>query len=385
LDAGAGADGDPGGDDAGHDAGMVDGDADTSDAGSEGEPARWFASSEPLELALSGPFGDAFRAAHAGEPDGIIPPLRSKDPFAGGVTYASGHEAEQVGPAVLSVRGNSSLQECPFPKLKLAFEVRVTDTTDVFFDIKKIKLGTHCGEEEEVNGNIGRLRNEKAAWREDVVYRLARALGIVTLQTRPAIVEYTDSSAEPAFESPLTRKAFLLEHIDELARRVGATALADPVDCGPDPEARPEADAVLRVKFFHAMVGNWDFQLGPPESNGCGSLVNTEVLVHPDGSLTLVPADFDLSAFVVGEVRNPATNQAEAITSENAEASARSYLSANLAGEASEAIEAMGADYLAHRDELAGIVQASRMDDAGKQAGLLLLAGFFSALKQPEK
>ena len=126
--------------------------------------------------------------------------------------------------------------------------------------------------------------------------------------------------------SPLTRKAFLLEHIDELARRLGATALKDPVDCGEHTTALPDATAVLRVKFFHAMIGNWDWLLGPPETHGCGDIMNTEVLIHPDGAITLVPADFDLAAMVVGEIRNPDTNQVEAIEVENAAAAASAAL-----------------------------------------------------------
>lgn len=358
----------------------VEADADLpDDGGTDAEPARWYESGEPLELTISGPLGDAFRAAFAGTPDGIVPPLRLKDPVAGSIAYDNLDGTEQQAQVALAVRGNSSLQECPFPKLKFAFEQRVKAPADVFFDTKKVKVATHCADEDEVNGTIGRLRNEQAAWREEVAYQLARALGITTLNTRPALIHYTDTSTEPAFESPLTRKAFLLEHVDELARRLGATALQDPVDCGPDPAALPDPRAVLRVRFFHALIGNWDFELGPPETSGCGALRNTEVLVHADGTLTLVPADFDLAAFVVGEVRNPETNQREAITAQNAEAAVRASLAEYLVGESSEAVAAMQAEYLAKKSALHAIVADSRMDAAGKAAGKLLIDGFFAA------
>lgn len=351
-----------------------------SDAGDV--TARWYDSREAIRFSLSGALGDAFGAAFAGTPDGIVPPLRKKDPFEGSVSYRDLTNAEQTASVVLAVRGNSSLQECAFPKLKFAFEARVDDERDPFFQTREIKIGTHCGEEATINGNIGRLRNQDAAWREEVVYQLARALGVVTLQTRPAIIRYTDTSREPPFESPLERKAFLLEHIDELARRLGAEALQDPVDCGTDPNAKPDAEAVLRVKFFHAMVGNWDWMLGPPEMHGCGSLWNTEVLVHPDGSLTLVPADFDLSAFTVGSVRDKDSNQFVDVTLERAKISARGYLEPSLVGESDEAIAAMKAEYLAKKSILAQLIDDSLMDAQGKASGRLLLDGFFAVLAE---
>jgi hypothetical protein len=345
--------------------------------GFEASP-HWFADKTPLELSISAPLGDAFRAAFAGVPDGIVPPNRKKDPFAGSLAL-DGKAARDV---ELAVRGNSSLQECSFPKLKLNFGERIKDEIDTFFATKKIKLGTHCGEEAETNGTIGRLRSELATFREEVVYQLARALDMTIMQTRPAIVTYTDTSSEPEFAGKLTRKGFLLEHVDELARRLGATALQDPVSCGDDPNLLPHDQDVLRVKFFHAMIGNWDYAVGPPDMHGCGPLWNTEVLVHPEGYLTLVPADFDLSAFVVAEVRDPESNQLVAIDAENAKASARAYLAGATMGESSEAVAAMKAEYMAKKATLLALVHDSLMDEDGKKSATLLLEGFFAVLAE---
>ncbi|MFT3924069.1 MAG: hypothetical protein QM778_16155 [Myxococcales bacterium] len=357
----------------------------SEDDASAPQPTYWYDAKSAVGLSISGPLSDAFGAAFAGTPDGIIPPVRNKDPFAGGMAYINADKSARAPQVELAVRGNSSLQECVFPKLKVSFDKRVDATSDLFYDTKKVKIGTHCGEEDSVNGTIGRLRNEKAAWREEVAYQLARALGITVMQTRPAVITYTDTSQTSSFESPLTRKAFLLEHVDELARRLGATALKDPIDCGDNPDARPDATAVLRVKFFHALIGNWDWMLGPPETHGCGTLMNTEVLVHGDGSLTLVPADFDLAALVVGEVRNPDTNQVEPIEVENSAAAARAALETSLIGEDPGAVEQMKASFLAKQPELSAIVEASLMDASGKADALELLQGFFQALaKRPQ-
>lgn len=81
-----------------------------------------------------------FDLALAGIPDGIFPPRREKPYFVGKVWY-SGHEV----PVQLRVRGNSSLQECPFPKLK--FKVARVDRVGTrFADAREVKLGTHCAD-----------------------------------------------------------------------------------------------------------------------------------------------------------------------------------------------------------------------------------------------
>jgi hypothetical protein len=351
------------------------------DAGEAPPPDPWFSARTPVELSLRGPFGDAFRAAYAGLPDGIFPPVRTKDPFAASLVIAARDGGTSAREVSLAVRGNSSLQECGFPKLKLTLGERETDPAALLFGTKKVKLGSHCGEDEAVDGVIGRLRHEKATYREEAVYQLAHALGIVTLATRPALITYTDTESEPAFPSPITRKALLLEHIDELARRLGAEALVDPADCGPDPNARPDPADVLRVRFFHALVGNWDFTLGPPESGGCGPLMNTEVLVHADGHLTLVPADFDLAALVVGEVRNPDTNQLEPISAEGARRAVQRDIATYTAGEDAAALSAMRAEYRGQRSALEAVLDASPMDAEGKQGARLLLDAFFAEIE----
>ena len=117
-----------------------------------------FNSAAVLGWTLTGPFQTNFNLAHAGTPDGIIPPKRIKEYFEAQLRMA----ALQL-PVTMRVRGNSSLQECPFPKLKLKVSKENRAGTP-FADAREIKIGTHCAEGG--HGNIGRLRDERAAWRE---------------------------------------------------------------------------------------------------------------------------------------------------------------------------------------------------------------------------
>jgi len=77
------------------------------------EPDSIFSSRSVVAFTLTGPFQSHFDLALAGMPDGFIPPLREK-PYFDGTLKMTGYEI----PVALRVRGNSSLQECPFPKLK---------------------------------------------------------------------------------------------------------------------------------------------------------------------------------------------------------------------------------------------------------------------------
>ena len=76
-------------------------------------PDSIFSSHSVVAFTLTGPFQSHFDLAFAGMPDGFIPPLREK-PYFDGLLKMTGYEI----PVALCVRGSSSLQECPFPKLK---------------------------------------------------------------------------------------------------------------------------------------------------------------------------------------------------------------------------------------------------------------------------
>jgi hypothetical protein len=115
-----------------------------------------FSSREIVSWTLTGPFQKYFDLANAGMPDGIFPPHRETPYFDATVKLGS----LQL-PATVRVRGNSSLQECPFPKLKLKVSKENRAGTP-FSDAREIKIGTHCADGG--RGNIGRLRDERAAY-----------------------------------------------------------------------------------------------------------------------------------------------------------------------------------------------------------------------------
>ncbi|MCC6231017.1 MAG: hypothetical protein IT580_00120 [Verrucomicrobiales bacterium] len=256
-------------------------------------PAGVFASRTPAHWTLTGAFQDHFELAHAGMPDGIFPPVREKPYFTGSVVVDG-----LTVPASLRVRGNSSLQECPFPKLKLKI-ARDDRTNTPFAEARELKIGSHCAEGG--RGPIGRLRDETATYREALAYEVAETLGFTIPRVRRAVLTYLDTST-PGPDSPtgwqLQRQALLIEDPEVLGERLGGRALSDE-----EIEALNHANfpptLILDLHLLHALLGNWDYAL----STTGEELWNTDVIQLENGLLIPLPGDFDLASWVTGEVR----------------------------------------------------------------------------------
>jgi hypothetical protein len=253
-------------------------------------PPSIFASSSVVNLLVSGPLQPHFDLAFAGTPDGIFPPVREKPYF-----DASLRLANLELPVSMRVRGNSSLQECPFPKLKFKVSPERRAGTP-FFDAREVKIGTHCAEGG--HGNIGRLRDERAAYREALVYELMGIMGFVTPRVRRAQVQYRDTGTNTTSGWTITRQAFLLDDIEVVAQRLGGRALT-PEEIAVLPNPSFDAEQIAELELFQALVGNWDFAL----SLGGQGLWNVDVVKLPNDQLLLVTGDFDLASLVTGEVR----------------------------------------------------------------------------------
>ena len=256
-------------------------------------PASIFARTSVVSLTVAGPLQSHFQLAAAGSPDGIFPPVRKKPYFDGTLSLGS-----VTIPITLQVRGNSSLQECPFPKLK--FKVSATNRTDTpFADAREVKIGTHCAEGG--RGNIGRLRDERAAYREALAYEAMAALNFVSPRVRRAEIVYQDTSptnSVPDGGWQVIRNAVLLDDVEVLAERLGGTVLTD-AEVSALPAGALNEPLVTELQFLHALLGNWDYALGLD-----GAVYqNTDLIRLANRQLLPVAGDFDLASWVTGEVR----------------------------------------------------------------------------------
>lgn len=346
-------------------------DDDSAGGKADGGSSVLFSASGPDQLALHAPLEPAFRAARAGQPDGIFPQPRITDPFMGKLGYA-----DVMLDAELEVRGNSSLAECPFPKLKAKVDKAQAQGT-MFDGARKIKIGTHCGEGGA--GTIGRLREEKATWREAALYQAMRALAMPAQLAKPVTIAYLDTTTNVQ----LARKAFIFEHPDLTAGRLGGTTLADPEVWEGDPAEVMDMQAIVAVHFFEAMVGNWDWHLRIGASMpGGGQLWNVDAVQLPD---TLVPlaSDFDLSSAVTGQLVDEEDIDAKILPGRpTLVRQAASYLASEYGPMLPEAdLHAVRDRFVARRAALEQVIAEVQIDDDGRANLVAHVAAFYTALE----
>lgn len=332
------------------------------------DPQSIFAESSVIAFGLSGGFQTNFEHAFAGTPDGIVPPHRVKEYFDGALQLGS-----STIPVALRVRGNSSLQECPFPKLK--FKVSKANRAGTpFFDAREIKVGTHCAEGG--RGTIGRLRDERAAFREALAYEVMSALGFAGPRVRRAQIDYRDTSLTNSISPSgwqVNRHAVILDDIEVVAERLGGRALSDDEiaaieNANFDPQ-------LIDLLLLHALLGNWDFAL-PADGHG---LWNTHVIELPDLRLLPIAGDFDLSSFVTELVRSGAPGDYHPELGD-VERQAR-FTVEGIAARVGSASFALGAARFAgKRAAIEAAIAAAEIDDAGRANAQRHTAAFFDAL-----
>lgn len=334
-----------------------------------GDAGSIFASGTVTTLALEGPMQTHFDLAFAGLPDGIHPPRREKPYFNGTVSYAG-----FVLPVELRIRGNSSLQECPFPKLKL--KVAKEDRAGTpFADAREIRIGTHCAEGG--RGTIGRLRDQTATFREALAYEVMATLGFVAPRVRRAHVEYQDTSPPDAANPRgwrLDRDAFILEDIEVVGERLGGRAMDD-AEIEKLGDAGFDVELITALRFLHALLGNWDYSLS---LDGRG-LWNTDVIALPDGQLLPVAGDFDLASWVTGVVRGSAPRDYHPELGD-VEREARYRLDLIQREVRAEVFERARSRFVGRQAALQEAVVAADLDPEGRANALRHLAAFYDGL-----
>ena len=353
-----------------------------------------FADRSLLTLGLDGPFDDLFAAAHAGVPNGPLPglPRRVFDEMPGKLTFTMTSGERGSLDVTIKVRGNSSVSECPFPKLtvKLTDAAKAVAAKTPFARNTKFKIGTHCADAGDgQTGTVGRLRNEKSPLREQLILSELEALGLpATLASRPARITYTDVKSHATTE----RNAMLFEDQKALAlrsgapkkvcRTVGAEEECDPVLTDEelaalDPRNGLAHDRIAAFVLFHAAVGNWDWRLdlAPEATPGHGSRVwNHDVVMLGDGTaLTPVAHDFDLASAVTGRI-GPADITAPALTAQ------LTRMLAETTGLSDTEVDGARALFRAKKDALYAAVERSPTDLAGKALAKQHLDAFFVAI-----
>lgn len=119
---------------------------------------------------------------------------------------------------------------------------------------------------------MGRLRDQRAAFREALGYEIMARLGFVAPRVRRAHIEYRDTSL-PTRDVPtewqLVRDGFILEDIEVVAERLGGRALSEE-DVAGLADAGFDGELIAALRLLHALLGNWDYTLSLAAAN-CGT------------------------------------------------------------------------------------------------------------------
>lgn len=185
-------------------------------------------------------------------------------------------------------RGNSRLDICSFPPLRLTFEDRLAEGT-VFAGQRHLKLVTHCTTRSRDAGNV---------LDEYLAYRIFNLVSDVSYRVRLLRLKYFDTDGHLDPDS-VVRYGFLIESDEELAQRTGSTP------------ARVEGIVLTRldprqaalVYVFEYLIGNTDWSLvtALTEEFCCH---NIDVFAVGDRN-AIVPYDFDLAGLVDASYAKP--------------------------------------------------------------------------------
>lgn len=236
------------------------------------EPAPLFASREPLVITL----------------DVEIPALlddkddkdEQKADHRANLTYVDGAGAPVAMRLKLRTRGNYRLKHCKFPPLRFDFPKDSVGGT-VFAGQNKLKVVTHCQTGQEY---------EQYVLHEHAIYRIYNILSELSLRVRLARITYQDTSGK---EKPITRYAFFIEDIDDLAARAGM-AVTDTMNVHP---ASTELRHTGVLDVFQYLIGNTDWSTYARH--------NIDLLRADDGTLFALPYDFDWTGLVNARYARP--------------------------------------------------------------------------------
>jgi hypothetical protein len=272
-----------------------------------------------LEVRLAAPLSSLFDRLKNGKADPAPEPVVAADD---GGADAAADDAADAGPArkykaggysepgqlfvkvdgketaldvLVWIRGESSRTDCPFPKLKLDFMNKEQLKGTPFKGHGEVRINTHCGPgEAQTRSQLGRVMNGVGPIREELTYRLLRAMGINTYQTRVLKISYED----PAQKDVIETFAMAMESGDDAAQRFSKMnpplisadgKLLDSPAWNSTATPENEADVTVAETF----AGNKDW----------GGSHNVDYYgVAGNNTVFKVPQDFDLGAVVLGDV-----------------------------------------------------------------------------------
>lgn len=241
-------------------------------AGPRAPVAPLFASHDPLTFSIEAPLSTIFK--DRGEE-------RNESPAK---LVLPGSDGQLVRLDVdIRTRGKTRAERriCEFPPLRLDFDREAKGT--VFEGQNALKLVVHCQD--------GRQEYEQYVLQEYLVYRMYNLLTDHSFKARLARVTYVDTEGK---RDAVTRNAFLLEDVDDMAARNGWQALR----IGAVLPQLVDFRSIALVGVFQYMIANPDWSLFTKEPTEEDCCHNTVPIGAESGPIFSVPYDFDVSGIV---------------------------------------------------------------------------------------
>ena len=231
--------------------------------------APLFADDAPLELTIEGPFRELSR-------DGRERPERQSL-----LRYRDAQGEDVTLDVDIRIRGNSRLEICAFPPLRLDFPKSQLEGT-VFAGQNRLKLVTLCRDRDSFRDYLAQ---------EYQIYLAFNALTDLSFRVRRATVEYVETEGrEP---ESFTEQAFLIEEDWAVADRHGMEALE--IESIQLNDLNPRHTTLLSL--FHFMIGSTDWSaISGREGDDCCH--NGAVIHDVDEGTFVIPYDFDQTGII---------------------------------------------------------------------------------------
>ncbi|MBT8053094.1 MAG: hypothetical protein HKN57_03300 [Xanthomonadales bacterium] len=176
-------------------------------------------------------------------------------------------------------RGRFRHKHCDFPPVTLNFRRSQVEGT-LFDQQNKLKMVPHC--------KITR-RYEQSVVREYLAYRLLNLMTDLSFRVRLLEVTWVDSDER---RGRMVRSAFLIEHKNRLADRIGR----EEQEIEQAEVSAIEPKHLNLTSMFQYLIGNFDFS---PIAGSRGECChNYEMFGYDVDSLVAIPYDFDFSGLV---------------------------------------------------------------------------------------
>lgn len=278
----------------------------------------------------------------------------------GQLRFTDADGAEVILDVELTTRGNSRLEQCSYPPLKLDLKrSQVVSTT--FAGQNKLKLVTQC------SGSAASLRYLD---QEYIVYRAYNLLSQYSFRVRMLEITFRDSAGRRRDE---VHPGFFIESDSEVAARMSMT----PIEATIVEIPQLDSGELSIFTLFQYMIGNTDWAIlkGPGDENCChnGKVIGA---AGSEENWVVLPYDFDVSGIIFTDYALPAEGLP-----------IRSVKQRLYRGRCvhNEQLQTTIALFNEKRSELEAVLAAPELSDKSRKTVLKYLDAFFEIVNDPDE